>query len=76
MSANYQFELNHWLKCEVCGNKPAVDLTDPYTGEPDLGYSFLCEKCGLERFSEAIVEEWAGTELYLKKHPEEIMNWK
>ncbi len=33
MSANYQFELNHWLKCEVCGNKPAVDLTDPYTGE-------------------------------------------
>ena len=76
MCGDYQFELDYGLECEVCGKKPAVDLTDPYTGKSDLEYTFLCEKCGVERFNEDIVSDWAGTELYLKKYPEERENWK
>ena len=49
MCGDYQFEIDEDLECEICKNKPAVDLTDPYTGEVDLGYSFLCEKCGIVR---------------------------
>ena len=76
MCGDYQFEIDDGLECEICKNKPAVDLTDPYTGEVDLGYSFLCEKCGIDIFGEAIVSDWAGTELYLKKYPDEVANWR
>lgn len=76
MCGDYQFEIDEGLECEICKNKPAVDLTDPYTGEVDLVYSFLCEKCGIEIFSEAIVSDWAGTKLYLEKYPEEKENYE
>ena len=76
MCGDYQFELDYGLECEICHKKPAVDLTAPDTGEADLGYTFLCEKCGIDIFGESIVEEWAGTELYLIKYPDERENWE
>lgn len=76
MCDNGEFELDYHLECELCGKKPAVDLSDPTTGESDLGYTFLCEKCGIERLSEAVVSEWAGTELYLKKYPDQVEVWR
>lgn len=76
MCGDYQFEISYDLECEICGSKPAVDLRDPYTGADDLGYLSLCEKCGVSIFGKGIVEDWAGTELYLKKYPSEVMDWR
>lgn len=76
MCGDYEFELDYDLKCDICKKKPAVNLRDPYTGESDLGYEALCEKCGIEIFNEDIVSEWAGTELYLKKYPDMVEIWK
>jgi len=70
-----EFELRWDLKCQVCGKGPAVDLRDP-DGVIELGYDALCEKCGIELFGEDVVGDWAGTELYLKKYPDQIEVWK
>lgn len=76
MCGNFEYELDWKLKCDVCGKKPAVDLREPDTGELLVEYKALCEKCGIKIFGENIVSDWAGTELYLKKYPEEIVNWR
>jgi hypothetical protein len=76
MCGDFEYELDWDLKCSKCKKKPAVDLRDPYTGEADLGYKALCEKCGIEIYGEDIVSDWAGTELYLKKYPDEVENWR
>jgi hypothetical protein len=73
MCGDFELELDWKLKCQICGKKPAVDLRDPENGE---GYKSLCEKCGIEIFGEAIVSDWAGTELYLKKYPDQIEVWR
>ena len=77
MCIDYEFELEWDLKCQICGKKPAVNLEDP-TGDTwgDDDYTAICEKCGIEIFGESIVSDWAGTELYLKKHPDMVPVWK
>ena len=75
MCADYEFELDWNLKCQVCCKKPAVNLRDP-DGQADLEHTALCEKCGIELYSEEIVSDWAGTELYLKKYPDMIEVWR
>ena len=77
MCGDYSIELEWDLKCDCCGQKPACNLRDPYTGESDIcEYSGLCEKCGIQIFGEEIVSDWAGTELYLKKYPDEVLVWR
>lgn len=75
MCGDFEFELNLKLKCQICGKKPAVDLRDPETGEVDE-YKSICEKCGIEVFGEDIVSDWAGTDLYLKKYPDQVEVWR
>lgn len=70
-----EFELNYNLKCQVCGKKPAVDLSDEYTDKKTDTWR-LCEKCGIEIYGEDIVAEWAGTELYLQKYPDQVEVWR
>lgn len=67
------FEIDWALKCERCGKKPAVDLSRAI---PDPDYTALCEKCGVEVFGEDVVAEWAGTDLYLAKYPDEVEVWR
>lgn len=77
MCIDFEYELNWDLKCGRCGKKPAVNLKDPMGDEAAEGeYKALCEKCGIEVYSVAIVTEWAGTELYLKKYPEMMEAWQ
>ena len=75
MCGDYEFELDYDLKCEQCGKKPAVDLRSP-DGEDWCEYKALCEKCAVEVFGEDIVSDFAGTELYLKKYPEQAEIWR
>ncbi len=75
MCDNGEFELDYKLKCQVCGKKPAVDLSDEYT-DKSVDTWRLCEKCGIEMFGKAVVDEWAGTELYLKKYPDQVEVWR
>ena len=76
MCGDFEYELDWKLKCSRCGKKPAVELIDHEIDE-DLGdYKFLCEKCGIEIYGEYIVSDWAGTELYLKKYPDQVEVWK
>ena len=76
MCIDSEYELVWDLKCDVCAQKPAVDLREPDTGKSDCGYNALCEKCGIELFGKGIVEDWAGTELYLKKYPDMLGVWR
>jgi len=76
MCGDHEFELDWDLKCQICHKKPAVDLSDPYGQDYEGDYKALCEKCGIEIFGEDIVSDWAGTELYLKKYPEQIEVWR
>ena len=71
-----QIELDWNSKCDLCGHKPACDLRNHLTGEADLGYKSLCEACGVKLFSEDVVSDWAGTDLYLKRNPAEIEIWR
>jgi len=71
-----EIELNWNLKCDLCNKKPACNLRDPQTGEPDLGYGALCEKCGVVTFGVDVVSDWAGTDLYLAKYPNQVKVWK
>ena len=76
MCGDFEYELVWNLKCSRCGKKPAIDLREPDTGEPLGEYKALCEKCGIEIYSEDVVSDWAGTELYLKKYPDQVEVWR
>jgi len=76
MCGDNQFELDYKLKCKRCGKKPAVELLDIYTGKPLGKYSALCERCGIEISGADVVADWAGTELYLRKYPDQIDVWR
>jgi hypothetical protein len=63
------FEIDWNLPCKICGTKPAVSL------EKGIGFDKkqqLCEKCGIKVYGKNVVEQWAGTELYLKKYPDMV----
>ncbi len=60
------YEIEWHLKCDICGETPAVNVEDEN----------LCEPCGIELYGKEIVSEWAGTEAYLQKHPEERHIWR
>jgi hypothetical protein len=69
-------EIDYKLKCDVCKTKPAVWLGNPDDNEETrLKAEVLCEKHGIERYGKSVVEEWAGTGLYLKKYPDQIEAW-
>lgn len=76
MCGDFEYELKWELKCDVCGKKPAIDLREPDTGESLDEHKALCEKCGIEIYGEDIVSDWAGTELYLKKYPDQVEVWR
>jgi len=76
MCGDFEYELDWKLKCDICKKKPAVDLREPDTGEPLGEHKALCERCGIEIYGEYIVSDWAGTELYLKKYPDQVEVWK
>ena len=81
MCGDFEYELNWKLKCERCGKKPAVDLLPPdmkhfFEGNKFHTYKSLCEKCGIEIYGEYVVSDWAGTELYLKKYPDQVEVWR
>jgi hypothetical protein len=76
MCGDFGYELDWKLKCDVCGKKPAVDLREPDTGESLDEHNALCEKCGIKIYGEDIVSDWAGTELYLKRYPNQIEVWR
>jgi transcription elongation factor Elf1 len=63
------FEIDWKLKCELCGKKPAVSLAKGIGFEKE---QVLCEACGIKVYGENVVEDWAGTELYLKKYPDMV----
>lgn len=63
------FEIDWDLPCDICGKKPAVSL------EKGIGFDKeqnLCESCGIKVYGKSCVEEWAGTDLYLKKYPDMV----
>jgi hypothetical protein len=70
------FEIDWNLKCSKCGKKPAISLRDPDTKKCTYFYKALCETCAIKKFGKDVVCEWAGTELYLEKYPDEIGDWR
>ena len=77
MCDNGCFEIDYKLKCHVCRKSPSVWLGNPDDNEEErLKADILCEKHGIEKYGESVVCEWAGTDLYLKKYPNEIEVWK
>lgn len=76
MCGDFEYELLWNLKCERCGKKPAVDLRDPFGEDNSFENKSLCEKCGIEMYGEAIVSDWVGTDLYLKKYPDMVEVWR
>lgn len=76
MCDNGNFEIDYKLKCDICKKKPAIGLKEPDTGKYELGFKALCEECAIKKFGKDVVCEWAGTELYLEKYPDEIEVWR